>query len=383
MYLLGVPQFDCGPLVGRQRLSAKAQALLCYLAMTGRIHTRAALAALLWGEHGEEEARRNLRKVIQELRSQLEPYLAIDHHTVGLHSPDLYWVDALDFAGVEGETQHVDSDRLQSALALYRADFLDGFYVRDAPAFETWMLAERARLRDLMLGCLSTLGERHAAEGDLSGAIATIRRLLELEPWREDAHRRLMGWLEQSGQRNAALVQYDICCRVLAEELGVEPDADTRDASHAPPAACRCCPKRLGPARPPVPVVDFTLVGRKAEWHTLRTAWTRTVQSGTQMVFVAGEAGIGKTRLAEELLLHVQRQGHIAVRARAYALEGRLAYAPLADWLRSPPLQASLARLDHVWLRELARLLPELLIQHPDLPSARTLDRTLAAEAPL
>ena len=196
-------------------------------------------------------------------------------------------------------------------------------------------------------------------------AIATIRRLLELEPWREDAHRRLMAWLEQSGQRNAALVQYDICCRVLAEELGVEPDAATRELHMRllqPVVPAPSVPS------PPVPVLDFTLVGRKVEWQTLRAAWTRTAQSGTQMVFVAGEAGIGKTRLAEELLLHVQRQGHVAVRARAYALEGRLAYAPLADWLRSTPLQASLSRLDHVWLRELSRLLPELLIQHPDLP---------------
>ena len=97
------------------------------------------------------------------------------------------------------------------------------------------------------------------------------------------------------------------------------------------------------------------------------------MQSGAQMVFVAGEAGIGKTRLGEELLLHVQRQGHVTARARAYALEGRLAYAPLADWLRTPPLQARLGSLDKVWLREVARLLPELLIEHPDLPAPEPL----------
>ena len=101
------------------------------------------------------------------------------------------------------------------------------------------------------------------------------------------------------------------------------------------------------------------------------------------MVFVAGEAGIGKTRLAEELLLHVQRQGHVAVRARAYALEGRLAYAPLADWLRT-----------HAAAGEPGKARPGLAARagapaagaadSASRPAcAGTLDRTLAAEAPL
>ncbi len=97
------------------------------------------------------------------------------------------------------------------------------------------------------------------------------------------------------------------------------------------------------------------------------------VESGAYMVCIGGEAGIGKTRLAEELLIEVQRQGHVTARARAYALEGRLAYAPLAEWLRTPPLQARLAIVDKVWLSELARLLPELLIAHPDLSAPEPL----------
>ncbi len=280
-------------------------------------------------------------------------------------------------------------DRLQASLALYRADFLEGFYVRDAPLFETWMLTERARLRELMLGRLAVIGEHHAAAGDLPHAIGAFRRLVELEPWREEAHRRLMLWLAQNGQRSAALVQYDLCCRALTEELGVEPDEDTRalHASLLQPAAPAVQQAPQSPHEPhhqallplspppplPVATVDFPLIGRKAEFQSLLSTWTKALQSGTQMVFVAGEAGIGKTRLAEELLLHVQRQGYLAVRARAYALEGRLAYAPLTDWLRSPPLQASLERLDRVWLRELSRLLPELLIAHPDMSAPEPL----------
>ena len=132
--LLGAPQIGCDGMAGMERMPTKAQALLYYLAMTGRTHTRVALAALLWGEHGEEEARRNLRKVIQELRERLAPYLAIDYHMVGFHSPSLYWVDAVEFAASVAEAQRAEPQQLQAALALYRADFLEGFYVRDAPA---------------------------------------------------------------------------------------------------------------------------------------------------------------------------------------------------------------------------------------------------------
>ena len=365
MHLLGAPHIECDGTDVAERLPAKAQALLYYLAMTGRTHTRAALAGLLWGERSEVEARSNLRKAIQQLRRHFVAYVAIDYHTAGMRSPDVYWVDAVEFAGATAEPGAGGTEQLQAALELYRADFLEGFYVRDAPAFETWMRGERERLHESMLQCLSLVAGRYAAAGELSRAIACMRRLLELEPWREEAHRQLMMWLAQSGQRNAALLQYEVCCRALAEELGVEPEEATREL-HARLLRTDASPQAI---QPPTTVVEYALVGRRLEWQAVRATWSSVAEAGAHMVCIGGEAGIGKTRLAEELLIDVQRQGHVTARARAYALEGRLAYAPLAEWLRTPPLQARLAIVDKVWLSEVARLLPELLIQYPDLPA--------------
>lgn len=113
--------------------------------------------------------------------------------------------------------------------------------------------------------------------------------------------------------------------------------------------------------------VAAPLIGRQAEWAQLQAAWQRAGAGGANFALISGEAGIGKSRLAEELLLQVSRGGFAAVRTRAYAAEGRLSYAPVIEWLRGDAIRQSLSRLDGVWLSEVARVLPELLAQRADL----------------
>ncbi len=96
----------------------------------------------------------------------------------------------------------------------------------------------------------------------------------------------------------------------------------------------------------------------------MRSAWRRSAR-GPRFALVLGEAGIGKTRLVEELLHWAQRRGIECAYARCYAAEGELAYAPVSVLLRARPLPA----LDDVWLSEVARLLPEVLGERPDLPA--------------
>src|SRR5262249_21778413 len=116
------------------------------------------------------------------------------------------------------------------------------------------------------------------------------------------------------------------------------------------------------------PPAAMPLVGRQAEWARLRDAWERAVRGPAGFALVTGEAGIGKSRLAEELMTWAQRQGLATARTRSYAAEGRLSLAPVSEWLRSEALSPYLARLEDVWRVEVARILPELLADRPELP---------------
>jgi predicted ATPase/DNA-binding SARP family transcriptional activator len=314
--LLGVPEIRLNGVLNTDLTSAKAQALLYYLAMTGRVHTRTALAGLLWGDQAEGAAQDSLRKAIQPLRAAFGAYLAIDRRTVGWQAAQPYWVDAVEFAATLSAARADDPEALQQAFALYRDDFLAGLYVRNAPQFEAWMLTERVQLRGLMLQGLATLAERYSSSRDLPQAIATARRLLVLEPWHEEVHRRLMVWLVENGQRSAALAQYEICRRALAEELDVAPAPETvelyerirtgPDGRGVAQRASGVTPE-ISPATPlqrnhNLPAPMTSLVGRKREFAAVTTL---LLDTGVRLVTLIGPPGVGKTRLAIEAAAYV------------------------------------------------------------------------------
>ena len=148
------------------------------------------------------------------------------------------------------------------------------------------------------------------------------------------------------------------------QELDVTPDKATRALYE------QLLQAGLEPELAAEPEAAITeLVGRDDEWDQLKRAWQTAARGRTSFVLISGEAGTGKSRLAAELLKWAQRQGIAAVTTRSYEAEGELAYAPLLTWLRSPLLQAAWNKLDDAALSELARLLPELLVERLDLPA--------------
>jgi len=271
-------------------VSAKAQALLIYLAVTNQSHSRESLTGLFWGDKPENRARANLRKALSNLRQLVGEYVSTTDQTVAFNHTETYSLDAAAFeAGLAAvETTSPDLFTLREAVELYRGDFLAGFSVGGAQPFEEWVLVERERLRRMVIEALQELAVAYTARGEYAAGIEVTNRLLALEPWQEEAHRQLMTLLARSGQRNTALAQYETCRRILAEELGVEPLPETQALYHRLKTRREATPHNL-------PSQTTPFVGRQTELAQIAHYLD---QSDCHLLTLIGVGGIGKTRLA-------------------------------------------------------------------------------------
>ena len=244
----------------------------------------------------------------------------------------------------------IEVRRLEQAVALYSGELLPGCY-------SDWLLVERDRLSQAYGHALEQLAALYEARRDYRQAIGHAQALLRHDPLHEPAYAQVMRLHALNDDRAAALHMYHTCVTILRRELDVEPSRPTREIYE------RLLNVKSQPAALPQFESAAPLVGREAEWALLQRAW-REATGGARLALISGEAGIGKTRLAEALVEWVGRQGIPALTARCYATEGELAYEPVVAWLRGHPRPP----LADPWLRELARLLPEILIERPDLP---------------
>ncbi|MBN1483863.1 MAG: tetratricopeptide repeat protein [Chloroflexia bacterium] len=271
-------------------VSNKVAALLAYLAVTRCTHQRDALAGLLWGEMAEADARNNLRQALSNLRKLAGPYVTITRTTTAFHGESPYTLDVEQFERHLGdaETAPDPAAALQAAVSFYQGDFLAGFYLRDAPAFEEWALLQRERYRSLALHALHTLTAHYLRDREYARAIDSATQLLALDSWREETHRQLMLALARSGQRSAALSQYQACRRILAEELEAAPSAETTRLYER---------IRAAGSRPHnnLPTPSTPLVGREDELARIQR-WL--ADENSRLLTVIGPGGVGKTRLA-------------------------------------------------------------------------------------
>ena len=373
IHLLGDFLLVAGETPVSAAISPRAQSLLAYLVLhRAAPQDRSHLAFLLWPDSTEAQAHTNLRKALFQLRQVLpdiNSFLEPGKHSIQWLTPaDASWtLDVLTFeqalAEVEQAAQAKDMQALRRALEqairLYQGDLLPGCY-------DEWILAERDRLRQLFLAAATHLIPLLEEERDYAAAIGIAQQLLRQDALHEATYRQLMRLYALSGERAAALRVYHTCVTVLERELGAEPGKATQALYESLLQAETPSETKTGPltARGTAP----PLLGRKAEWRQFQEVWRKVAHDTSQLLLLSGEAGIGKTRLAEEMVAWVHRQGMATASARCYTALGQLTYAPLAAWLRANAFQKGLSVLDPIWLTEVARLVPDLLIKHPDLP---------------
>jgi DNA-binding SARP family transcriptional activator/predicted ATPase len=335
----------------------KERALLVYLAChADHPLTRETLQTLLWGESDSEHAARSLRQALVQLRRALPPaFLTSARLTVTFHAGPDCFLDVVAFA------------QDPPPLALYRGPFLQGLDVRVAPAWEEWVARQREHLQTRALLAWENTGAQHARRGEYPQAVTCYQHALALDPWRETSHQALMRGYALTGDRAAALAQYKKCRLALHNGLNVPPLPETV-ALYQRLRAGETAEDSL-PAETP-PALPFT--GRAAPHAALITAWD-TARRGQgrrpqAVTFVEGEAGLGKTRLVEEVLRQVALQGGTVARGRALEFAAEIPYRPFLDVLRTliPRTRPALAP---VWLAALAPLHPELYEQFPTLPA--------------
>jgi TolB-like protein len=206
-------------------LPKKAQAMLAYLALhPDKTFARDHVAALLWGAHGVEQARRSLRQCLMSLRPVLGDALQADADVLKLDTASELSVDVLEFERLSASSTIED---LEAASLLYRDALLAGLRVA-SDAFGEWLSAERRRLASMLSDVLYRLGRARAEQGRHDDAIAAARRLTAFDPLREEGHRLLMQLLAAAGRRDAALEQYRLFADLLRRDLGAWPEAATQ-----------------------------------------------------------------------------------------------------------------------------------------------------------
>lgn len=355
--------YNGAPLAGFN--TPKLQLLVAYLALhRDAPQSRQALAYLFWPDSNDSQARTNLRNAIHLLRNTLpesEQFVRIDNQTMQWRSDSPCSLDVADFAaGLQRAHALKDPaaalELLKTTVGLYRGELLKGFY-------DDWILRDREQWQERYLSALeqaSTLAEQ---QRDYRTAIDYSRRLLQSDPLREESYARLMQLYALQGDRATALRVYHNCATILVRELGVEPGPVTQgiyerllNLEETQPA--------IAPLRTAAP-----LVGRQTDWEQLQTLWRQTQTGQPRLLLLSGEAGIGKSRLAEEFLDWAARQGVVTAAAHCYAAGGRFALAPVQEWLRTPVFQKNRQAVDAVWRSEASRLLPELLTEQKGLPT--------------
>ncbi len=348
-----------------QARSSRAVALVAFLALhAGSPQSRQRIAGLLWPESTDAQALTNLRRELHHLRQVLG-----DEASLVVTPRDLCWRDTktcrVDVRVFDTERKAAlaaaaagDDDGIlvhaTAAIAAYRGELLPGVY-------EDWLLDARSQLERQCVDLCDLVCAARARTGDLTGAVEAARRRVQLQPLEEVGYRTLMELQADLGDRAGAVSTYHHCASVLERELGVAPDPATRKAfqrlmAQARPAARSPADTNRGPGRPGLAAAQ--LIGRSAELSALQGVWRAAVAGRRGLVLVRGGAGVGKSRLVAEVADMARLQGAVVATAQCFGTAGRLALAPVADWLRNDAVQSAAATLDPVWRAEVGRLLP-------------------------
>ncbi|MEM7333453.1 MAG: BTAD domain-containing putative transcriptional regulator [Chloroflexota bacterium] len=282
--LLGSPKVEYNGSPITAFVSAKAEALLYYLAVTQQSHSRQMLTTLFWYDDDEAKGKASLRVALSNLNKLLPGVISASRVAVELTDDTQLTLDSEKF---EKLLRRNDEISLESAAHLYRGPFFEDFQVDSSPAFETWMFEQRTHWQLEAEKLFQKLAAFQIQERRFDTAVSTLNQLLAIDPLNEEAHRQLMMTYSRQRAFNRALEQYEQCAKLLQDELDVEPMAETTLLQE------RILEARQLPL-PMLPIPDTPFVGRDLE---VTAVISQLVQPECRLITILGFGGMGKTRL--------------------------------------------------------------------------------------
>lgn len=366
-----------------EALSSRAVDLLALLAShVGTVQPRSHVAARLWPDSTETQARTNLRRELHHLRAILGDLPVLTNASEGLgwvvaEGVDVDVVTVL--TAVADAVQALDAGdpaaftRATAALpAVEPGEFLPGCH-------DEWVLEVREGLTRAVVDVCDRGTAFWRAHHDPEAALPLARLRVRLEPLEEIGYLRLLEAHRATGDVAGAVSTYHRCATLLERELGVGPGPalrsameDVLDEQSRPPGPARGSREERGPAgrmpdRPPVRGSRPPFIGRRDDLERLLADWEQAAGS-RHLIVIVGEPGVGKTRLQTEFAALVRRRHGVVASARCHPGAAALPLAPVAEWLRAPQLRHAVRRLDPVWRAEVERLAPA----QPEGPASGT-----------
>ena len=342
------------------------QVLEILLAARGHRVTTDRLTELVWGDRRPQDAVGSLQTFVSSLRRHLDPdrdrarALVVTEPEAYRFATELVALDLDRFDELLEQSGGQSTGRarraLEEALALVRGEVLE-----DEP-YSTWAADLRGTYQGRILGAHLEAADAALSELDFDAALKHAETAAALDRFSERAQRIAILALYALGRQHDALARYRAFRAVLDEELGLEPTPETRavegailrqeDVRQLLPRPIRGSDQRAGD-------VAIRLLGRTAELDTLTRAVQKGLEGGLTIVQIEGEAGLGKTRLLDEIATRLN--GVRVGRASCSELERHLPYVPLAAALRD----AVGGDEPDPRLPALARILPELSLETP------------------
>jgi DNA-binding SARP family transcriptional activator/tetratricopeptide (TPR) repeat protein len=345
--------------------SMRAVELVGFLvAHSGAPQSRQRLAMQFWPDSTDAQALTNLRRELHHLRQVLneDPALVVSARQLTWDDSKSCRVDVADFrreidAALAAEASDDTAGLVHhgmAAIQLYRGEFMPGSY-------DEWVFEVRAALEEACIAMCRRVSRALAKNGELARAKEVAKRRIALQPLEEEAYFELMAIQAELGDRAGAVSTYHRCASALERELGLDPGRAMQDLLQKmliPEQRRRSGPAAESTERPRLGGAASAFVGRAHELRTLTDVWQAAVAGEARLVIIDGPAGVGKTRLVGEIAGLGREQGAVVAVGQCFGTSGRLALAPVADWLRHPSIQEAATSLDPVWRVELERLAP-------------------------